>query len=369
VPAPGGADDGGTPPPGAGPFPPELAALSRSVKRTAPKNTRALVDALRALEDLRVSREEAFRVGMGRFPVGGYASYSHDWWLPRFGPGWRLHLGTDVFAARGTPVRAPADGVVRLTSGGLGGIATYVIQDDGTYFYLAHLDGRPPGLRDGQAVRTGDIVGYVGTSGNASGGAPHLHFEIHPAPVKVITTGRGKAKTTRVVPVRVPPGTTLPAVDPKPYLDRFLQDALADVPRLVSLYQASHNLVQASLGEFAAAPLSPDPAAITATLSNGQLTLGSPSLGRDDAPAPAPLVALAFVLLVIVGSLTPVFGPARVRVPQPGRSGRLVPPDGGLLEHADDVGEGGVGMVVEPGDTDAPEALGVVGGHHVVDQP
>ncbi|MDP9403462.1 MAG: M23 family metallopeptidase, partial [Actinomycetota bacterium] len=253
VPGNGAGDIGGIPA-GVGPFPPELAALSRSVKRTGPRNTTALVDALKELEGLGVSRDEALRIGMGQFPVGGYASYSHDWWFPRFGPGWRLHMGTDIFAATGTPVRAPANGVIRWAAGGLGGIAAYVVQGDGTYYYLAHLDRRPEGQRDGQPVEVGDVVGYVGTSGNAEGGSPHLHFEYHPA-VKLVTKGRGKKQTTVAVPLKVRPGTVLPAVDPKSFLDLSLQHAMANVGNLVATYRVSHDAAQAAAAAAPAAPV------------------------------------------------------------------------------------------------------------------
>ncbi len=181
-----------------------------SIDRTGSRTTQALVEALAPLAQFGVTSEEAAVVGFGRFPVGGEATYSHDWWFPRFGPGWRLHQGTDIFAARGTPVRAPVDGRVRIRNGGLGGLSVYVTGADGTYYYLAHLAGIAPGLIDGATVRTGDVVGYVGDSGNARGGMPHVHFEVHPG-------GGGP-------------------IDPKPILDRYLADAIADAPEIVAAY-------------------------------------------------------------------------------------------------------------------------------------
>jgi hypothetical protein len=165
------------------------------------------------LQALGLSEAEAYRIGMGRFPIAGPAKYSHDWLYPRYGPGFRFHLGTDVFAAAGTPVRAPVDGIARSANGGLGGLTVKVYMPDGTYFYLAHLAGLAEGFVDGMAVSTGDIVGYVGDSGNARGGAPHLHLGIYP---------RGG-----------------PPIDPKPVLDRFLAEAEARIPELVAALQAS----------------------------------------------------------------------------------------------------------------------------------
>ena len=208
------AGDGGTAPAGAGSFPPELQALMNSVARTRANNTKALMAALAPLQQYGLDATQAAIVGFGRFPVAGLASYSHDWWFPRFGPGWRLHQGTDIFAAHGTPVRAPVDGTIKITNGGLGGLSVYVIQADGTYWYLTHLAGLAEGLTNGQTVSTGDVVGFVGDSGNARGGAPHLHFEVHPG-------GGG-------------------AIDPKAVLDQFIADALALAPQVVDAYAKAH---------------------------------------------------------------------------------------------------------------------------------
>lgn len=307
-----GAGDSGVVPADAGPFPAHLAALSRSVKRTGSRNTTALVDTLRELESFGLSREEAMRIGMGQFPVGGYANYSHDWWFPRFGPGWRLHQGTDIFAATGTPVRAPATGVIRWGGGGLGGIAAYVVQADGTYFYLAHLDRRPPGQRDGQAVQVGDTVGYVGTSGNAEGGTPHLHFEYHPA-VRFVSKGKGRKKTTVAVPIRVRPGATLPAVDPKGFLDLSLQNAMVEAPNLVAAYRTNFDAAQATAAAAPATSVGALDAVAGATALGGVQAAGQLSPGET--MARYPLAALAFMLMLMVGSLTSVLSPSRSSLP------------------------------------------------------
>jgi hypothetical protein len=202
--------DGEEPPVDAGPFPESLRRLQNSVKRTGPSNTGALIEALAPLNDFGVSPEEAALVGFGRFPVSGQANYTHDWWFPRFGPGWRLHMGTDIFAPMGTPVRATSDGTVRITNSGLGGLAVYVVEPDGTFWYLAHLSGLAEGLTQGTAVTVGQVVGFVGDSGNARGGSPHVHAEYHPG-------GGG-------------------AVDPKAMLDQFLSDAEAAADALIASY-------------------------------------------------------------------------------------------------------------------------------------
>jgi hypothetical protein len=138
-----------------------------------------VLDALRPLETIGFTPQEAAMMGMGHFPVGGFATFTNDWGDPR-GGGTRTHKGNDVFAAFDTPVRAPVDGVVRYSQEGLGGNAAYVTAPDGTYYYLAHLNAFAPDLATGAPVSQGQFIGLVGDSGNAKGGSPHVHFEIHP---------------------------------------------------------------------------------------------------------------------------------------------------------------------------------------------
>ncbi|HET7488390.1 MAG TPA: M23 family metallopeptidase [Acidimicrobiales bacterium] len=293
----------------AGPFPADLAAKMNSVHRSRPNNSFALVGALKALTDLGVPADEAMRVGMGRFPVAGRATFIDDWWFPRFGPGWRLHEGTDIFADRNTPVRSPANGVVKFSDGGLGGIAVYVYQDDGTYFYMCHLDHRTPGLKPGQRVSVGDVVGFVGNTGNAAGGATHLHFEVHPAS-RVVTVGKGKKQTTKVVPLRVAPGTELPATDPKPFLDAWLLEATAQLPAVVASYQANHPL-----------PASPvvAPALPASVVLESHHFSGGGLIAADAPLVRTPLMGLALLLIVMVLVLTPVLAPRRRLVTAGGR--------------------------------------------------
>jgi murein DD-endopeptidase MepM/ murein hydrolase activator NlpD len=111
-------------------------------------------------------------------PVQGGASFINDWGFPRSGG--RRHKGNDLFAPRGTNLLAVADGSVRLDTSHLGGISVWLTADYGARFYYAHLDGYPAGLASGQRVSTGQVVGFLGDSGNARGGSPHLHFQIHP---------------------------------------------------------------------------------------------------------------------------------------------------------------------------------------------
>jgi murein DD-endopeptidase MepM/ murein hydrolase activator NlpD len=93
----------------------------------------------------------------------------------------RAHEALDIMAPRNTPVLAADDGVIAklFNSQGGGGITIYQFDPTETYcYYYAHLDRYASGLKEGQRVRRGDVIAYVGSTGNASPDAPHLHFAI-----------------------------------------------------------------------------------------------------------------------------------------------------------------------------------------------
>jgi murein DD-endopeptidase MepM/ murein hydrolase activator NlpD len=91
-----------------------------------------------------------------------------------------VHAAIELLAPRGTRIRAVDDGVVRrLITTGRGGISIYQFDAEGRYCYFyAHLDRYAAFLSEGKAVRKGEVLGFVGSTGNAAGGAPHLHFAI-----------------------------------------------------------------------------------------------------------------------------------------------------------------------------------------------
>jgi murein DD-endopeptidase MepM/ murein hydrolase activator NlpD len=92
----------------------------------------------------------------------------------------RTHHAIDIHAPRGTPTVAVANAtVLKLHSGSRGGIAVYLLDDDGrTRYYYAHLDAYAQGLHEGQRVERGEVIGYVGDTGNAQRGDYHLHFSV-----------------------------------------------------------------------------------------------------------------------------------------------------------------------------------------------
>ncbi len=134
------------------------------------------------------------------FPVGDPHQFTDTFLAPRSGG--RQHQGVDIFAPAGTGLFAVERGVIaKVGSNALGGIKLWLYGESGTTYYYAHLLDYAPGIRDGLVVEAGDLVGYVGNTGNAATTPSHLHFEIHP--------GNG------------------PAVDPTPLLQ--VVDALDDV--------------------------------------------------------------------------------------------------------------------------------------------
>lgn len=106
----------------------------------------------------------------------GRTSFIDSWGFPRSGG--RTHKGVDMFAARGEPIYAVQSGTASAGSNSLGGITVHLRADTGFTYYYAHLDSRA--FSGTIRVNQGDVVGYVGTTGNAMGTSPHLHFEIRP---------------------------------------------------------------------------------------------------------------------------------------------------------------------------------------------
>ena len=92
----------------------------------------------------------------------------------------RRHEAIDILAPRNTPVVAVEDGIVaRLFLSDAGGITLYQFDPTTTYvYYYAHLESYAPGLKEGDRLKRGEVLGYVGTTGNAPKDTPHLHFAI-----------------------------------------------------------------------------------------------------------------------------------------------------------------------------------------------
>jgi murein DD-endopeptidase MepM/ murein hydrolase activator NlpD len=133
---------------------------------------------------VKVAPEVSARLSSGGyvFPVFGTASFGDSFGGPRpnIPGGW--HHGEDIFAAAGTPLLAVADGTIHTVGfTKIGGYRLWLRDPDGNEFYYAHLSAYSPLAVEGRTVEAGDVVGFVGDTGDAEGGTPHLHFEIHPA--------------------------------------------------------------------------------------------------------------------------------------------------------------------------------------------
>ena len=116
-----------------------------------------------------------------QLPVAGVAARDlRDTFAERRDGDRRGHEAIDILAPRGTAVLAVDDGrIVKLFPSKPGGITIYQFDATGQFaYYYAHLDRYAAGLVEGQTVRRGSVIGYVGSSGNASAGTPHLHFAI-----------------------------------------------------------------------------------------------------------------------------------------------------------------------------------------------
>lgn len=137
------------------------------------------------LEDLRrrAAAEAAVAGGTGwnpppvmACPLGLPNGFNPSWGAPRSGG--RSHQGVDMFAARGMPVFAAASGTAHVGSNGLGGLTVDLYDTTGNRYYYAHLDS--VAVTSGQSVVAGETIGGAGTSGNAAGTPPHLHWQVHP---------------------------------------------------------------------------------------------------------------------------------------------------------------------------------------------
>ena len=152
------------------------------------------------------------------FPVAleGQPHYADDFSYVRPGAT-KPHGGIDIFAAAGTPVFAVDDGELEHVPNELGGNAFKLTAEGGTFYYGAHLSAYEGGPR---SVVAGEVIGYVGQTGNAIATSPHLHFEIHPS---------GGIATNPYTLLRAlepqSAGHVQPAPPPPP-------SAVADLPRL-----------------------------------------------------------------------------------------------------------------------------------------
>lgn len=125
----------------------------------------------------------------------------------------RVHEGQDIFAPKGTPVYSATRGYIyEIGENNLGGQTVSVMGAGGRIYYYAHLNAYAPGLAEGDYVTTQTVLGYVGTTGNAQGTPPHLHFGIYTSsgamnPLPLLLD-RKSAVATKSKPPRSPGSNT-----------------------------------------------------------------------------------------------------------------------------------------------------------------
>lgn len=176
---------------------------------SAPNNTADLIGALSVLSRFGVDLQQSVMTVTPPFPVAGLAYWSDDWHACRDGCS-RLHQGLDIFAQAGTPLVSSADGFVsQKVVGELSGISIEITDDAGVQYFYAHMSAWAPGIQVGDRVTTGQLLGYVGNTGNAISTPPHLHFEYQPG------------------------GIPAP---PKPHVDQWVELAELKAQQLVAKY-------------------------------------------------------------------------------------------------------------------------------------
>ena len=173
-------------------------AVAQRAQAAAEEEARKAAEAARKADEERQARDKAAQSAGSRqtstpegraaaggliCPIQGPVSFVDSWHAPR--PR-NIHVGVDLMSPRGTPNVAVVSGTIRQKTGGTSGHGVYLHGDNGDLYYYFHLDSYAGGPRQ---VSQGEVVGYVGNTGDASGGATHTHFEIHP--------GGGGPRSTR----------------------------------------------------------------------------------------------------------------------------------------------------------------------------
>ena len=143
-------------------------------------------------------------------PVDRPHHYIDDFGDARWAGGFHRHQGIDIMAPRGTPIRAPFDGTAKRSSSWAGGLGVYVYGKRG-FVFNAHLSR----LGKLGKVKAGNVIGFVGNSGDARGGSTHDHFEWHPRGGKAVDAFRLLNAVCRGAPRGAPPAFVPPPTPPR----------------------------------------------------------------------------------------------------------------------------------------------------------
>jgi murein DD-endopeptidase MepM/ murein hydrolase activator NlpD len=165
-----------TPAPTADPPTPKPPPRGPRAKPTAPPEPGVLPPVIRRPP---AGVEPKLTPGRYVFPVYGQSSFTNTFGAPRASTGW--HHGEDIFAPLGAPILAVTDGVVYSVGwNDVGGYRLWLRDRFGNQFYYAHLSAFSPLAANNAQVRAGDVIGFMGNSGDAQGTPYHVHFEFHP---------------------------------------------------------------------------------------------------------------------------------------------------------------------------------------------
>ena len=217
------------------------------------------------------------------FPVRGPVNYTDTFGAYRADMPNHRHEGNDIFARMGTPIVAVLAGTIQYSTLGIGGNNAHLTDAHGDYFYYAHMERFAAGLKSGDHVARGQVIGYVGETGDAAGTSPHCHFEIHP--------------------------DGGPAIDPFPYLEAW-RAAAAGVPAAATTPVAT--IAQAEVGIPFATLFARRGVLVGVDLGGAAAVadVGRGIAGRADLPQPNMLE-----LVLFVSSLGGVAAIRRIRVP------------------------------------------------------
>jgi murein DD-endopeptidase MepM/ murein hydrolase activator NlpD len=206
----------GPPDPGSGAPPPSPPETDPPFSLRGQHSTARLMAILAQLSPDGIPRLDDILSVVGPFPVAGLAWWQNDWHAHRCCPYPHIHQGLDLFAPRGTPVVAAVDGVVsQKVNGPISGLAVEITDAGNTQYFYAHLSGFASDIAMGTQVRMGQVVGYIGNTGNAARTSPHLHFEIQPngipvPPMPIVDGWLGLSEARAVALVAERNGGSLP---------------------------------------------------------------------------------------------------------------------------------------------------------------
>ena len=166
-----------------GPAPKQKKPAKRQASKTpsAPEPTRPSRASAPLLQPP-VGLQPQLTAGGYVFPVYGPADYGDSYGAFRGDVAGNWHHGDDIFAPLGAPILACADGIVYSVGwNDVGGNRLWLRDQQGNEFYYAHLSAFTPLAQNGGVVKAGDVLGFVGNTGDAQGTPMHLHFEVHPS--------------------------------------------------------------------------------------------------------------------------------------------------------------------------------------------